>query len=78
MNTLVRIITNDDGEPTGNPFDWHLTDPCNRQGAATLCTGEFYGIGESACTYEVKEVLRGGITCKLCNEFIRTYKSVKL
>lgn len=78
MNTLVRIITNDDGDETNNPLDWHLQDPCNWQGAATLCTGEFYGIGESACTYEEKHVIRGGITCKQCLKAIKGYKSVKL
>ena len=62
MNVLVRIITDDDGQKTSNPNDWHLVDPANHQGAATLCSGEFFGEAESNCTFDTKEVKRGGIT----------------
>lgn len=78
MNQLVQILIDDDGNEPTNPYYWHLSDPCNPQGAATLCTGEFYGSGESVCVYETKEVLRGGITCPKCEETIKAYKAVKL
>lgn len=76
MNKLVKLITNDDGDEEA-PF-WHLVDPANDMGPATLCTGEFFGAGESSCTYEVKAVKRGGITCPNCLGKLRTYKAVRL
>lgn len=77
-NTLVQILVDDDGNEPNHPEDWHLTDPCNWQGAATLCTGEFYGVGESVCVYKEKQVVRGGITCANCLKMIKKYKSIKL
>ena len=78
MNQLVRVITNDDGDEPIHPNDWHFVDIANFQGDAVLCTGEYFGIGESNVVYETKELLRGGITCKKCLEAIKLYKSVKL
>ena len=78
MNQLVQIHINDDGDETNYPHRWHLVDPCNRQGRASLCTSEFFGIGESACEFTEKESLRGGIDCPDCLKIIRAYKKVKL
>lgn len=78
MNELVRILTNDDGDTPDNNHNWHLVDPCNWQGKATLCTAEFFGSGESACIYETKEVIRGGVTCPNCMKMIKNYKKIKL
>jgi predicted ThiF/HesA family dinucleotide-utilizing enzyme len=73
-NSVVKITVDDDGETKGRA-EWCLIDPCNLQGSATLCTNEFFGIGESACIYEVK---KGKITCKRCIEIIKEYKKIKL
>lgn len=78
MNHLVRILSDDDGEDKDDANVWHLVDPCNEQGPAALCTQEFFGDGESACTFEEKNVARGGVTCSKCLKIVRTYKAVKL
>jgi len=78
MHMLVKITANDDGDPTDNPDDWHLVDPSNHQGAAALCTQYFFGDGESAAEFEVKDVKRGGITCQLCLDMVKSFKAVKL
>lgn len=78
MHRIVKILTNDDGDPTEHPNDWHLVDPSNSQGAAALCTQYFFGDGESSVVYQEKFVERGGITCKLCLEKLNNYKRVKL
>jgi hypothetical protein len=77
MNTLVKIITTDDGNET-NDNNWHLVDPGNPLGEATLCGEEFFGGGESACEFELKESKRGGVTCPKCLTRLRIYKSVCL
>lgn len=77
MNALVKIIRDDDGQVTKND-DWHLVDPGNPQGPATTCTSEFFGPGESAVEYEVKNVKRGGITCPDCIRRVKAYKAVRL
>ncbi len=77
MNHLVKITVNDDGDETLDT-SWHLVDPTNRQGDATFCTQEFFGIGESACKFETKTVNRGGITCPACLIKIRTIKAIKI
>lgn len=77
MNRLVKIIRDDDGDLTGDN-SWHLVDPGNEQGQATLCTCEFFGAGESSVEFETKDAARGGITCPRCLDKLRTYKAVKL
>jgi hypothetical protein len=77
MNSLVRIIRDDDGRETRNRA-WHLVDPCNGQGPTALCTQEFFGEGESECEFETKVRRSGGITCGDCLRIIKTYKAVKL
>jgi hypothetical protein len=78
VNTLVRIPRDDDGYLKDDGDVWHLVDPENHQGASALCTGEFFGAGESACEFEIKEVSRGGITCPRCVSILKGYKAVKL
>lgn len=77
MHRLVKIIKNDDGDPTGDD-NWHLVDPGNEQGDASLCTQEFFGLGESNAEFETKEVERGGITCPRCLRKVRDYKAIRL
>lgn len=78
MNRLVRITVNDDGDAQDTGHLWHLVDPANGQGDAALCTGEFFGHGESRCEYEIKTAARGGITCPECLAILRLHKAVKL
>ena len=77
MHELVKIFSDDDGITVDNPV-WHLVDPTNKGGPASLCQAEYFGEGESACTYETKVVTRGGITCKSCLDDIKTIKAIKL
>lgn len=77
MHQLVKLLFNDDGVEIDNP-PWCLVDPANRQGPSTLCSGEFFGEGESNCIYEEKNMIRGGITCVQCLSDIRCYKSIRL
>ena len=75
-HTLVQIIIDDDLQETNN-LDWHLVDPGNPCGTAALCTGEFFGDGESAVSYKTKTVKRGGITCKKCMDVLLSYKAIR-
>ena len=73
---LVKLLTDDDGYKIDKP-KWHYVvtltgDP------ATLCSGEFFGIGQSSCTYKEKTVERGGITCERCLKIIKEIKDIKL
>lgn len=73
-NSVVKIIMHDDGTKSRYP-KWHLIDPCNYQGPSTLCAGEFFGEGESACDYKLKI---GVVTCKECILMIKTYQKIKI
>ena len=77
MNKLVKILYDDDGEKIENPV-WHLVDPANLLGPSALCSGEYFGYGESSVVYEEKEVVRGGIECRACIDKIKLIKSVRL
>ncbi len=77
MNILVKFSMDDDGCIVDNA-GWHLVDPANLQGNAALCTGEFFGGGESSVVFEVKSAQKGGITCLKCLEILKIYKAVKL
>ena len=78
MNTLVKIIRDDNGWETEHPV-WHLVDPRGEQGDMVLCTGEFFGHGESLTVeFETKKVQRGGVECARCAEIVKIYKAVKL
>lgn len=75
-NRLVKLITDDDGEEYNDP-KWHLS-VIQGSSSATLCTGEFFGYGESRCKYEVKTTEKGGITCQDCIDKIKEIKKVRL
>jgi len=76
MNSLVKILSDDNGEPRDlDKQFWHLVDPCNLGGSATLCEREYFGYGESRCEYEES---KGSITCPNCIAMIKVYKKVKL
>ncbi len=77
MNTLVKLLTDDDGAEIDEP-KWCLSDPDIQGGHHILCCGSFYGAGESSATYETKEVKKGGIECETCLSIIKAYKRVRL
>lgn len=77
MNTLIKLLTDDDGTEIAEPT-WCLADPASRDAPRILCCGSAYGFGESAATYKIKEVERGGIECKICIEMIKAYKKIRL
>lgn len=77
MNALVKIIKTDDGELI--PVDervWHLI--YNLNGNQALCSNEYFGFGESNVEYELKQRMRGGITCQRCIDYIKLMKAIKL
>ena len=77
MNHLVKILTDDYGEPREKYLQyWHYV--VDRGGNQTLCEGEFFGAGESGCEFEEKSVSRGGITCPKCLQHIKEIKAIKL
>ena len=76
INPLVKFFVDGDGEVIDKPV-WHLVD-CFLSDPAALCTGEYFGYGQSDTVYEEKTVKRGGITCRLCLEKIKAIKGVRL
>lgn len=72
---LVKILTSYEGDKRINP-KWHYVKEY-AGGYATLCEGEYFGEGESACIYKIKIVERG-ITCPDCIAFIKELKAIKL
>jgi len=78
MHMLVQLLTDDDGEPQPHPEYWHLVDPTQCAGDASLCTQEFFGPGESAVEFRVRASRRGGITCPLCVTKIKAIKAIQL
>ena len=75
MNHLVKITIDDDGAEKLDAKWCYISE---LSGHHTLCTGEFFGYGESGCVFETKAVKKGGITCPVCLEIIRHHKSIKL
>jgi len=73
MNSIVKIITDDDGELTYDN-SYHLVIDI-AGGLTAFCTGEYFGEGESGCEYEVK---KGKITCQKCINPINKIKALKL
>ena len=73
---VVKFKTDDDG--TTVHFDkWHLS--VNSGGSKNkLCTGEVYGIGESAATFVSKIVSTNGVTCESCLTEIRYFKNLDI
>ena len=76
MNHLVKFLTDDSGVPVKCP-EWHYVNPFASDPAA-LCTGEYFGPGQSDIEYVEKKTVKGGITCSDCLEQIKHYKSIKL
>lgn len=78
MHSLVKITRDDDGiKIEKSDQKWCLI--VNSAGSPmTLCSGEVFGVGEGSAEFKQKEVAKGGITCELCKERIRFYKSIKL
>jgi len=77
MNYLVKILSDDSGEPREKDFQfWHYV--VDKGGTQTLCEGEFFGKGESGCEFETKTIYRGGITCPNCLQQIKEIKAIKL
>jgi hypothetical protein len=70
----VKIKVNDDGERQFRP-KWHYAVTYDGTGNHALCTGEYFGLGESACVYDFS---RGRITCSDCIEIIKKIKSIRL
>lgn len=77
-NYAVNLLTHDDGEAHPDAGLWHIIDPTNKQGAATLCSGEFFGYGESGCKYELRVLTPGTVTCQRCIDDIQTLKKLKI
>jgi len=74
MHRLVKITRDDDGEEIMSPT-WCLVEVS--QGEHALCTGVFFGSGESAAEFETKTVERG-VPCPKCRAIIQAHKAIKL
>lgn len=72
---LVKIYKNDDGDEIEKPL-WHLAVTVTG-GDNVLCTGEFYGMGESSVVYDIKEGTMHDITCEDCKQIIKDFKAIK-
>jgi len=68
---VVKFLTRDDGEPVKRD-KWHFVYD-GGPGQATLCTCEFFGLGESGA--ETKNKF-GYITCPDCIAKIKYFKSI--
>lgn len=77
MQTLVMLFTDEDGfEVPKEDRRWCYA--CNDGPAAhAYCSGQVFGMGESAVIFEIKSAERG-ITCPKCREMIKRIKEVKL
>src|SRR5688500_11894042 len=72
-NHLVKITRDDNGENI-KYAKWCLA--VNRAGGwQSLCSGQFFGMGESDCEYQEK---RGRVTCPNCIEQIKEIKRVTI
>jgi hypothetical protein len=61
---IVKILVDDDGVEIDDP-QWHAIDPVT---GTVYCTGEFFGVGESAVVYETKKLNRGDAVCTRCRK----------
>jgi hypothetical protein len=78
VHRIVKATRLEYGEET-NDDSWHLVDTVG--GCDVLfCTGDAFTEGDigKEGEYEIKEVKRGGITCKTCLEHLRVFKAIKL
>lgn len=77
MQTIVKQLSNDDGDPIEKEKQtWHAIHVISGD-RAMICTGEFIDLGAGDGTYEIKQSTRG-IKCKSCISQIKYYKSIKL
>ena len=77
MNSLIKIIIDDDGAEYQNDY-WHLIcNPPKSDTARVLCTSEAIDAC-SAVDGESKLRKRGGITCPDCLAVIKYYKNIKI
>jgi hypothetical protein len=75
---IVKLTMDDDRvEIPKEEQVWHLGTTATGD-PIVLCSGEFYGEGQSSCEFKEKVVEYGGITCKNCLELLKEYKSIKL
>lgn len=74
-NHVVKITKSEFGE--SQTSNWHLVSPITAE-PATLCGGEYFGLGQSDAEFEEKSVSRGGVTCQVCLRIIQAVKAVKL
>lgn len=75
---LVKITQDEYGCPVLEKDQvWHLGWEAGGS-PACFCDAQVYGRGEGDALFEIKFVLRGGITCKKCLEEIKAVKKVRL
>lgn len=78
MNSLVRILSDDDGTKIPKEDQvWHLYNTF-WDGNRVVCSGEVFGEGEGTVTFQTRTTERGGITCKKCIKIIKWFKDKKL
>lgn len=82
MHTVVKITAYDTKSSGSDEVDyedpvWHAVS-ANHGDMQILCSGLFFGMGNSDIEYQLKERKRGGITCYKCLRLIKAYKAVKL
>ncbi len=76
MARVVKILTHDDGTKNEKQR-WCLV--VNEAATdRTLCEGEAFGAGDSACEYKEKVAAKGSVTCEDCIRQIKWFKSIKL
>ncbi len=73
MNHCVKITRDDDGNKILYAKWCYVIQKAG--GSMALCSGQFFGMGESSCEYKERS---GKITCPDCIEEIKRYQRIKL
>lgn len=79
MNSLVRLTTDESGQPLlpEEQKVWHLTSlSCGE--VTVLCSADFFWENYEPETVFTKETKRGGVTCPACIAIVKSIKSVRL
>lgn len=76
MNRLVKIFTDEDGYEIDDP-EWCLVGPSCSDGDMALCSGQYFGFGDSTVKYSERTRETKGITCISCLEKLRVLRGVK-